>query len=203
MATGVPADPIEAARRLARALAAGQVRPLDLARVTGADGAELWYGAVLSAGFDAIVNERANRMRFPRGARRYDVAILVELLALRPRRYTIGLDGVQQQLEAVLVCVANTASYGGGMRICPDADPNDGLLDVLVVGPITRTTFVRIKPRVYAGTHVTHPAVRTFRASNVQVDTPGIVAYADGERALALPVSITAVPGALALLGAG
>ena len=97
-------------------------------------------------------------MRWPRGPRRYDLAILVELARLRPRRYTLRLDGVPHELDAVLVAVGNCPSYGGGMRICPDADPTDGLLDVVVAGRVDRRTLVRVKPRIYQGTHVSASA---------------------------------------------
>src|SRR4051812_9442345 len=122
---GLPADPLAAADRIAT----GTPRPVDLAHLTGPDGATRWFGAVLGAGFDAAVNERANRMRFPRGRLRYDVATGLELARLRPRRYRLVLDDVVHEPDAVLVAVGNTASYGGGVRICPGADPTDGLLD--------------------------------------------------------------------------
>ncbi|MBM0235377.1 sphingosine kinase [Micromonospora sp. STR1_7] len=198
--TGFPADPLAAVSVIADALRAGRSRPLDLARMVGADGVERWYGAVLAAGFDAIVNERANRMSWPRGPRRYDLAIVVELARLRPRRYTLRLDGVPHELDAVLVAVGNCPTYGGGMRICPDADPTDGLLDVVVAGRVNRRTLIRVKPRIYQGTHVTHPLVTSYRARTVELTAEGITTYADGERSLALPVTISAVPGALRLL---
>jgi diacylglycerol kinase (ATP) len=197
---GYPADPLAAADVVAGALREGRSRPLDLARTTGGDGATRWYGTVLAAGFDAIVNERANRMRYPRGPRRYDLAILVELARLRPRRYTLRLDGVPLECEAVIVAVGNCARYGGGMRVCPDADPTDGLLDVAIGGRFDRRTLVRVKPRIYQGTHVGHPLVDVRRARTVEVATEGITTYADGERALDLPLTVTAVPGALRLL---
>ena len=196
----LPADPLAAAGAIATALRDGTHRRVDLAHLVGADGTRRWYGAVLGAGFDAIVNERANAMRWPRGARRYDIAIFAELVRLRPRRYTVRLDGVEQELEAVLVAVGNTARYGGGMRICPDADPHDGLVDVVIVGPISRTTLVRIKPRVYEGTHVAHRQVSTFRASTVELAAEGMTAYIDGERACPLPVIVTSRPDALKVL---
>ncbi|WP_179804728.1 diacylglycerol kinase family protein [Micromonospora purpureochromogenes] len=198
--SGFPADPLGAVEVIAAALREGRTRPVDLARMTGADGGDRWYGAVLAAGFDAIVNERANRMRWPRGPRRYDLAILIELARLRPRRYTLRLDGDVHELDAVLVAVGNGASYGGGMRICPDADPTDGLLDVVVGGRFDRRTLMRVKPRIYQGTHVTHPLVRSYRARTVELAAEGITTYADGERSLDLPVRITAVPGAVRLL---
>jgi diacylglycerol kinase (ATP) len=155
---------------------------------------------VLAAGFDAIVNEKANALRWPRGPRRYDLAIMLELARLRPRRYTLVLDGAVHEVDAVLVAVGNCASYGGGMRICPAADPTDGLLDVVVAGAIGRVTLVRVKPRIYAGTHVDHPAVNAYRARTVELHASGITAYADGERTIDLPVTVEAVPAAVRLL---
>jgi diacylglycerol kinase (ATP) len=165
-----------------------------------ADGTVHWFGGVLGAGFDAIVNERANGMRFPRGPRRYDVATVAELGRLRPRRYTIGLDGATTQVSGVLVAIGNTACYGGGYRICPTADPTDGLLDVLIGGDFDRVGLLRILPRVRRGTHLSHPLVTSHQAATITVDAPGIVAYADGERVGPLPLTVTSVPAALTLL---
>jgi diacylglycerol kinase (ATP) len=197
---GLPADPVAAARVVADALRTGRRRKVDLARMVPAVGPPRWFGGVLGAGFDAMVNERANRMRFPRGPRRYDVAILIELARLKPRRYTLRLDGVEHRLDAVLVAIANTPAYGGGMRIAPAADATDGVLDIVIAGPISRTTLTRIKPRVYAGTHVSHPMVTSYLAREVRLDAEGITAYVDGERTSPLPVTVTAMPGALTLL---
>jgi len=198
---GLPADPAAAAGAVAAALREGRTRSVDLARMSTVDGQVRWFGAVLAAGFDAIVNERANQMRFPRGPRRYDIAIVLELLRLRAREYTLRLDGVEHRVPAVLVAVGNTASYGGGMRICPAADPTDGLLDVVVGARMGRGTLMRIKPKLYQGTHVAHPLVTSYRASTVELSAEGITTYVDGERALPLPVTIQAVPRALTLLG--
>ncbi|MEQ4303479.1 diacylglycerol kinase family protein [Plantactinospora sp. B6F1] len=197
---GYPTDPLGAVEVIAAAVVAGRTRPADLARMTGPDGTRRWYGAVLAAGFDALVNERANRMAWPRGPRRYDLAVAVELARLRPRRYLLRLDGVTRELDGVLVAVGNCPSYGGGMRICPTADPTDGLLDVVWAGPVGRATLARIKPRVYRGTHLAHPMVHTRQVRTVELVAQDIVGYADGERALPLPVTVTAVPGAVRLL---
>lgn len=198
---GMPGDPLAAADHLAAAMRFGRVHKVDLARVSTAEGTARWYGTVLAAGFDAVVNERANRMRRPRGPRRYDLAIVVELARLRPRRYRLRLDGETHEIEAVLVAVGNAASYGGGLRMCHGADLGDGLLDVVVAGAVGRTTVVRMRPRLYQGTHLSHPAVTSYRAREVAVEAEGIVTYADGERFLALPVVVTSVPGALRVLG--
>ncbi|HEX6873628.1 MAG TPA: YegS/Rv2252/BmrU family lipid kinase [Micromonosporaceae bacterium] len=197
---GIPADPVAAAKAVSEALRAGRTRAVDLARLVGPDGYDRYFAAVLGAGFDAIVNERANAMRWPRGPLRYDLATYLELARLKPRQYTITVDGVAHELAAVLVAVGNSASYGGGMRICPEADNTDGLLDVVVAGPISRATLVRLKPRVYQGTHISHPKVISMRAKIVEIAADGITTYVDGERACPLPVTITAEPGALRLL---
>ena len=199
----VVGDPARAAQDVVAALAAGSVRAVDAVRCSagagGADG-DRWFAGVLAAGFDALVNERANSWSRPRGHLRYDLAILRELPVLRPRHYRIDLDGELWETDAVMAVVANATCYGGGMRICPDAVIDDGLLDVLVVLPVSRTAFVRIYPRVYKGTHVGDPRVVVRRARRVEIASPGIVAYADGERMAPLPLTCEAVPGALRVL---
>jgi diacylglycerol kinase (ATP) len=197
---GLPSDPEGAARVIVEAVRTQRRAILDLGRISASDGQTRWYGGVLAAGFDAIVNERGNHMRWPRGPRRYDLAILAELVRLRARHYRVAFDGKEEELDAVLLAIGNIPSYGGAMRICPDADPSDGKLDVVWAEPISRTTLMRIKPKVYAGTHVQHPKVRQRRATSIALDAPGIVCYADGERVFPLPVTVTAEPAALTLL---
>jgi diacylglycerol kinase (ATP) len=197
---GMPADPLAAARQIADALDQARTRPVDLARMSGPDGYDRWFCAVLGAGFDALVNERANAMSWPKGRRRYDIAIFRELVGLRPRHYQLTLDDAVSEVDAVLVAVGNTGTYGGGMRMCPQADATDGLLDVVLAGPISRLTLLRLQPKVYQGTHITHPQVKSFRARTVSIEAEGITAYADGERTCPLPITVTAQPGALTLL---
>jgi diacylglycerol kinase (ATP) len=200
MALGIPLDPAAAGRAVAAALAEGRTRTVDLALLTAPDGRRVWFGAVLAAGFDSLVNERANGMRWPKGRRRYDVAIFLELLKLRARRYRVTLDGEVLEQHANLVAVGNGPSYGGGLRMCPDADLTDGLLDVVVGGPITRRTLLQLRPKLFEGTHVQHPKVACHRARSVTIEADGIVGYADGERTSPLPVTVTAEPGALRVL---
>ncbi|MFI5844199.1 diacylglycerol kinase family protein [Catenuloplanes sp. NPDC051500] len=200
-AAGVPADPLTAAHAVAQALKTRSFRRYDLARVTAAGQPDRWFGAVLGAGFDALVNERANAMAFPRGPRRYDLAILAETLTLRPRRYTVRVDGGEPwTFDGILVAVGNTASYGGGLRMCPGADPTDGLLDVTIGAAMPRRTLLRLKPRLRAGTHVTDPLVTTLRARTIELAVAGpVVGYADGERCAPLPIAVSSVPQALTL----
>jgi diacylglycerol kinase (ATP) len=206
-ALGLPVgDPVAAAEAVAAAVLGGRTHAVDAACVSGPDG-DSWFAGVLGAGFDAVVNERANGWAdargWPRGSLRYTLAVLRELPAFRQRDYRLELDGVRVETSAILVAVANVPAYGGGMRIAPDARPDDGLLDVVVAGPIGRAGFARVFPRVFSGGHVGHPRVHVHRVSRVRVDTEGLVGYADGERVGPLPLECEAVPGALHLLGAG
>ncbi|WP_336026465.1 diacylglycerol kinase family protein [Geodermatophilus sp. FMUSA9-8] len=196
LALGVPPEPVAAATAAAADLREGALRPVDAGRTAGR-----WWATVLCCGFDSAVTDRANRLRWPRGPRRYDVAILAELARLRPREVVLTLDGEARTLPVTLVAVGNTPWYGGGMRVCPAADPADGLLDVTVVGPVTRRELVRTRPRLTEGTHVAHPAVTVHRAARVELAGAELTTYADGEPVAALPVVAEAVPGALRVVG--
>ena len=183
---------------------AGQVRRVDAARTRPTpDLPPRWFVGVLAAGFDAVVNERANRWRWPRGRARYTLATLRELPVFRPIPYALVLDGTRHTTEAMLVAVGNGPSYGGGMRVTPDASFDDGLLDVLVLHRIPVPEFLRVFPSVFRGEHVRHPAVEVLRAREVRLEAPGIVGYADGERFGALPLDLEVVPGALPVLSGG
>ncbi|MFF5987398.1 diacylglycerol/lipid kinase family protein [Prauserella flavalba] len=195
-ALGVPSDVPAAVDAVIAALRQRRRRRIDLGRV-----GDTWFGTVLCAGFDAAVNERANRMRWPRGPRRYDLAILAELAAFRSGRVVVRTDCDELELPAVLAAIGNTGFYGGGVPICPDADPGDGLFDVTVVGNAGRRELVRMLPGLRTGRHVTHPAVTTLRAREVTLSGNDWPVYADGEPLGRVPVSVTCVPGALAVLG--
>jgi diacylglycerol kinase (ATP) len=167
---------------------------MDVGVARGAEGFSRSFACVFSGGFDAIVNERANRLRFPKGRHRYTLALLIELAKLRPLTYTLTIDGVEETGRYLLVAVANTHSFGGGMKVTPDASVVDGHLDVFTLAPLSRLAFLRIYPRVFSGTHVTDPRVSIRRATSVKLDSPGVIAYADGEALRALPLEVTVEP---------
>ena len=155
---GLPVDPVVAADALLAALLARSVQRIDLGfcegnpLVPGASGR--WFVGILYAGLDAAVNERANKLRRPRGQRRYDVAIVLELLRLRPRRIRLTVDGATSDLDITLIAVGNGPQYGGGKRMAPDARWDDGMFDLTVVGPVSRTTLARLAPKLpTAGPH--------------------------------------------------
>ncbi|WP_182376315.1 diacylglycerol kinase [Nocardioides sp. WS12] len=170
----------------------GSPRPIDLARV-----GDRWYGGVLAAGFDSVANERANRMRWPKGQMRYNLATLAELRVFEPLHYVLDLDGEERQVEAMLVAVGNGPSYGGGLRITHGAVLDDGLLDVVLIKPMGRVELARTFPKLFNGTHVNHPQYERHLVRRVTVASAGIVGYADGERFGPLPLTVECVPGAV------
>ena len=190
------------AHAAADAIAGGITRDVDLARVTRGDGSTVLYASVLASGFDSKVNDRANAMRWPRGESRYNLAILIEFVRLRGIPYGVRLELPDGSVESVasdlvMATVGNGRTYGGGIPICPDADPEDGLLDVVLVRPAGRMRLLRLLPRVYRGTHATVPEVRMMRARSVHLSASGVTAYADGDPVAVLPVTIDVAPRAL------
>jgi diacylglycerol kinase (ATP) len=164
---------------------------IDLGLVDGE-----WFGAILSTGFDSIVNEKANSMQWPKGPMKYNAALAIELPRFKPRHYEITLDDRTISTEAMLIAVSNGRSYGGGMLVCPNANINDGLFDVMVLHPISKIEFMKVFPRVFAGTHISHPAVEIVRTRTVSIESKA-VAYADGERIGQLPVSAECIQNAV------
>lgn len=182
-------------------VADGWTETVDLGRIAERGGASKWFGTVAAAGFDSLVTDRANRMRWPRGRMRYNLAMLAELSRLRLLPFRLVLDGREEiATDLTLAAFGNTRSYGGGMLICPNANHSDGQLDITMVHSASRARLIRLFPTVYKGTHVGLPEVTTARATSVDVESPGINAYADGEFACALPAEISAVAGALRVL---
>jgi diacylglycerol kinase (ATP) len=157
---------------------------------------ESWFAAILSSGFDALVNERANGMRWPKGRMRYNIAMIEKIIQLRAHFYRIRLDKEFIDVRATLVTVANGASYGGGMNVCPDAALDDGLFDVMVLGEVSRTELLKVFPKVYSGRHVGHPAVSFYRCREIEIIGSGS-SFADGEPISSLPLSATCISNAM------
>lgn len=186
---GIPRKDVDAAVDL---IVAGHIRTIDLARTP-----EAYVATVIASGFDSKVNERANAMPWPLGSMRYNLAIVAELRAFEPVPFTLTLDGRTIQREAMLVAVGNGPSFGGGLRICEGASMDDGLLDVVVINPISKAKLVRVFAQLYRGTHVTLPEFERHHVREVTLTSPGIIAYGDGERLGPLPLTATVRPGAL------
>lgn len=155
-----------------------------------------FFADILSTGFDSIVNERANRMRFITGRMKYNIAILLVLSTFKPKSYRFRIDAVDFTTEAMLIAVSNGQSYGGGMKVTPDAQIDDGVFDVMILGPVSKIEFLKVFPKVFSGSHINHPAVKIMRGSVVTIEAEAI-AYADGERMGELPVTAQIAPAAL------
>ncbi|WP_082501569.1 diacylglycerol/lipid kinase family protein [Williamsia sp. Leaf354] len=171
-------------------ITAGHTRRCDLARLTVGDRTTT-FGTVAAIGLDAAVTERAVNMAHPRGQSRYALAAVAEIAALRPRRFRVTVDGIVHEMDLVMASVGNTPSYGGGMRICPQARIDDGLLDVTLVEHTSRLRLLRLFPTIYRGTHISRRGVHTLRARTVTIETaePTPVS-ADGELLGVTPVTI-------------
>jgi diacylglycerol kinase (ATP) len=166
-----------------------------------------WFAGVLSAGFDAAVNAVANRLTWPRGESVYVRALFKELRRYQPYGFEVDIDGVSVwENAACLVAVGNGTFIGGGMKIAPNALIDDGLLDVVIGGPLTKGQLLRVFPRVYKGSHISHPQVSVQRGRQVTIrprpdlGPPPPDAHTDGERVGPLPLICTCVPGALRVL---
>jgi diacylglycerol kinase (ATP) len=171
------------------------VRTIDVAKA-----GPTYFVTVLAAGFDSKVNERANRMRWPRGQMRYNLATLAELRVFEPLPYTLEMDGEVRRLDAMLVAVGNGPSFGGGLRITHGAEIDDGMLDVVIIKPMSKAELVKTYPKLYTGGHVHHPQYEHHLVRSLTVAAPGVVAYADGERLGSLPLTVEVAPRALRVL---
>ena len=154
-----------------------------------------WFAAILSTGFDSVVNERANHLSWPKGPQRYNVAIAMELPRFVPIEYEIATDTRTFTTKAMLIAVGNGRSYGGGMLVCPHAKLDDGLFDVMILKPVSKIEFLKVFPKVYSGSHITHPQVEIFRTKKISL-AANAIAYADGERIGPAPLSAECVKGA-------
>lgn len=191
-------NPEAAVTELLRSEAAGGVA-VDLGRLaTGR-----YFGCVLSVGFDAAVNAKANNMSRLGGRSRYPLAMVSQLRAFRALDVIIDIDGVEEHHRCMLVAVGNARSYGGGMRICPSASLSDGQFTVTVVDEMSVAELLRLFPRVYRGTHVDHPKATVYVGKSITI-TPepdgGSPVFADGEQVGAGSVSAHVAPAALRVL---
>lgn len=178
----------------------GVPRMIDVGEVRSDIGSRLFL-TVAALGFDAKVSDRTNRLRWPRGVLRYYLALVIELVRLRPLAFQLAIDGGEPRpLPGTLIAAGNTESYGGGMPVCRGARPDDGMLDVVHVRPIGRLRLLRLFPSLLRGRHLERREVSHRRARTITVSAPGLVAYADGERVGTGVCTIGIRPGVLTML---
>lgn len=192
---GIPCDP-DAAADLA---AAGTARAVDVLRIDAAQNVAYAAGSVY-AGIDSRVSELVNGYRrIPRGIQ-YPFGAVQAILTFSPRVFRVTVDDAVHSYVGVAAIAANSGFYGNGMHIAPGARPDDGLIDVVLLGAPNRTRFLRLLPTVYRGTHVAQPEVTILRGTRVEIACAGVPAYADGEPLAELPVAVEVVPGALSVV---
>ena len=174
-----------------------QPRSVDLVKATSSVGS-FWYFGSLSVDFVALVNQRANSWKWPKGPSRYKWAMIAELAAFKPVQYSAVIDGEQKNFEAMLCSIGNSPYFGGGMKVAPMSKIDDGYLDIFIVNKISRFELLKVFPKVYTGEHVTHPAVEFIRAKEVKLTSAKhMPAFSDGEAEGFAPVTATIMPGAL------
>lgn len=190
---GLPLEPVPACR----VLIDGEIRALDIGQVDGRS-----FIGIASLGFDSVANRLANEAPPWLGQQVYTYAALRALMGWKHATFTIESEEGTRSVRGWSVGAANSKAYGGGMFVAPDAELDDGLLDVVALGACSKRRFLTgILPRVFKGTHVAEPEVSVQRAREVRIsaDRPFTV-YADGDPIGELPVTIRAVPQALKVL---
>jgi len=195
---GVPREPVAAAA----ALVGATEHAVDCADLFGHELDGRTVLGVISCGFDSEATRRANATKLIRGHLVYAWAALRTLATWKPVELTVTVDGAPRSFRGFTVAVGNSGRYGGGMKVCPDAQMDDGLLDVVTVSHAGRSYFVRQLPKLFAGTHVDGAIVQAQQGREVTLDSASTVElYADGEPAGTVPCTIRVVPAALRVLG--
>jgi YegS/Rv2252/BmrU family lipid kinase len=192
-ALGIPLDP----RAACEVLATGTIRSLDLGEVNGRT-----FVGIASCGLDADANRIANRTRIVRGNLVYSYAALRALAQWRPAAFTITIDGGRPYTTTgYTIAVANSSSYGGGMRLAPAARLDDGLLEIVVIADMTKLRVLRLLPTVFWGGHVNHAGVEILQGRQVEIAASRpLEVYADGDPIAHLPASVRALPAAVRAL---
>ncbi len=167
----------------------------------GIAGEKFWLN-VAGMGFDAVVAKRINQgFRFTTGTAAYILAVISELRRFEPIRLKIKTEEESMEMLAVLCAVANCQSYGGGMCIAPNAKVNDGKLEVVLVGDMSKAEFLRQFPKVFKGAHLGHPKVQTWQTESIEIigpaDTPVLM---DGELAAPGGFRTRIIPGAISFV---
>ncbi len=174
----------------------GVDRTIDLGRVN-----DRWYCSVTATGFDSEANRWANSVSHLSGTPLYVAAVLRTLVTYKPHPMRVTVDGEVHELRAWMVSVGNGTTFGGGMKITPNASLDDGLLDVCAIEAISRAKFLANFPKVFKGAHIGIDGVLQWRGKVVTVESLDqsvpIEVFADGERVSPLPATMRAVAGAL------
>jgi YegS/Rv2252/BmrU family lipid kinase len=177
-------------------LFSGHSRRIDVGEANGKR-----FLGIVSVGFDSECNRRANEVKLIRSNLVYVYSLFRTLVGWKPARFTVRVDDERTRFTGYSVSVANNSTYGGGMRIAPGADLEDGLFDVIAIGEVGKLRYLSSLPKVFKGTHVDSDEVRVFRAPHLELSaSKPFPVYADGEHLTDLPASLRILPRALNVL---
>jgi YegS/Rv2252/BmrU family lipid kinase len=189
---GIPEDPVEAVA----VIAAGESRSIDVGEANG----ERFLG-IVSVGLDSECNRLANEVRLLRSNLVYVYSLFRTLAGWKPARFTIAIGDERTRISGYSISVANNSTFGGGMRIAPSAELDDGLFDIVAIGEIGKLRYLSNLPKVFKGTHVDADEVSVFRAPRLELTASRpFPVYADGEHLTDLPVSLRILPRALGVI---
>jgi YegS/Rv2252/BmrU family lipid kinase len=189
---GIPTEITNAVAVLAR----GTARAVDVGEVNG-----MRFLGIASCGYDSECNAIANETHLVKGNLVYLYSALRALAAWRPARFTLVLDGKRHQFVGYTAAAANSRAYGGGMFLAPDAELDDGMLDVVCIGQVGKLRFLANLPKVFRGRHTENEEVTVLRASEVEISADrDFAVYADGDHLADLPATIRLLPRALTVI---
>jgi diacylglycerol kinase (ATP) len=189
-------DPLSAVRLLS----SPTTKRIDVVKVKTPE-RERYFVNVGGTGFDSEVNEHANNVRRLKGTPKYIYSTFVTLARFSPGKFEVRIDGEARSLPGMMIAVGNGVSYGGGMKITPNARSDDGILELCVLGELSKFAFVKAFPKVFSGKHVSHPAVTMLRGKEIEISAERpFQVYGDGEPLGSLPATFTVVPSALSVV---
>ncbi len=170
----------------------GKTKSIDMGIIND----KYYFLCIAGAGFDSEVTDLANNTKFPaKGPSKYKYSVYKTLLTFRSKEFTFSYDGQERKLQGMLVATSNMSSYGGGMKIAPDADPCDGLFDICIIKRMSKPHFMKVFPRVFEGKHTDDPGVEIFRTSELTLSSEyNFSIFADGEYICKLPVKLKIAP---------
>jgi YegS/Rv2252/BmrU family lipid kinase len=189
---GIPTEPEEAARVAVQ----GEERLLDVAEIDGTP-----YIGIASFGFDSVCNKIANETKLFRGNLVYLYSALRSVATWKPASFTVTVDGRRHEVEGWSVAVANSKAYGGGMFLAPQAELDDGELDVVTISRSSKLVFLRDLPKVFKGTHLESPRVRAYRGKEIELRADrDFDIYADGDPVGRVPATARVRPRCLRVI---
>ncbi|MEH7353691.1 diacylglycerol kinase family protein [Neobacillus drentensis] len=204
----IPTDHLQALKVILR-LMKQESLPIDIGKVKMDDGKEHFFINNMGVGFDAIISHEVNQSRmkallnkFSLGRLVYVYFLLKKLFTYKTTTINLSIDGKKHIFEQTwFVTVSNQAYYGGGMKIAPHAEPDDGLFDITVVHQLSRLKLLLVFISVFWGKHIHFKEVKTFKGRVISIQSPNsLYVHADGENIGFTPLSIHLKPRALGVL---